>query len=85
MENKKFLSTAELAKLLGVSRVTIFKKIKTGQIKAQKIGRNFIIDNKELPKTLETVVSNKQKQAISQAVKKAVKQYGETFRLLGKE
>ncbi len=85
MKNKEFLSTAELAKLLGVSRVTIFKKIRAGEIKAQKIGRNFAIAHKDLPKALGTVVSNEQKQAISQAVKKAVKQYGETFRLLGQE
>lgn len=85
MKNKEFLSTAELAKLLGVSRVTIFKKIKTGEIKAQKIGRNFVIAYKDLPKALGTVVTNEQKEAISRAVKKAVKQYGETFRLLGQE
>lgn len=85
MKNKEFLSTVELAKLLGVSRVAVFKKIKSGEIKAQKIGRNFIIARKNLPKILGVAVNDEQKQAIGQAVKRAVKEYGETFRLLGQE
>ncbi len=85
MKNKEFLSTTELAEMLGVSRTTIFKKIKLGEIKAQKSGRNFVISRKDLPAVLGTVVSEEQKKNINQAVKKAVKQYGETFRLLGQE
>ena len=46
--NQQFLSTTDLAKLLGVSRVTVFKKIKKGEIKAIRIGRNFAIDKKYL-------------------------------------
>ena len=83
--DKEFLSTAELAEMLGVSRVTVFKKIKSGEIKAQKSGRNFIILRKDLPAALGTVVSEEQKKSVHQAVKKAVKQYSETFRLLGRE
>jgi len=83
--DKEFLSTAELAEMLGVSRVTVFKKIKSGEIKAQKSGRNFIILRKDLPAALGTVVSEEQKKGVHQAVKKAVKQYSETFRLLGRE
>ena len=37
---KKYLSTTEVAKLLEVSRVTVFNRIKSGEIKAEKIGRN---------------------------------------------
>ena len=85
MENNEFLSTAELAKMLGVSRVTVFKKVKLGEIKAQKRGRNFVILRKDLPAALGTVVSEEQKKNINQAIKKAVKQYGETFSLLGRE
>lgn len=85
MKNKEFFSTTEVAKMLGISRITIFKKIKSGQIKAQKRGRNFVIYLKDLPEVLGTIVSKKQKKDIDQAVKKAVRQYGETFRLLGQE
>ena len=82
----KFISTLELAKILGVSRVTIFNKIKKGEIKAKKVGRNFIIDTDDLPPGLFTETTEEDdKKEIFQAVKKTVAEYGETLRLLGKE
>lgn len=82
---KEFLSTTEVAQLLGISRVAVFKKIKAGTIKAQKIGRNFVINKTNLPEILGTVLSEKKKQDIEKAVKKTVREYGETLRLLGRE
>lgn len=41
-----YISTTEAAKLLEVSTVTIFNMIKDGRIKAQKVGRNYIINKK---------------------------------------
>lgn len=83
--DKEFLSTSEVAKLLGISRIAVFKKIKSGEIKARKIGRNFAVDKKELPNVLGTVLRKTQKQEIEKAVQKTVEEYGETLRLLGKE
>ena len=48
MEVKEFYTTKELAKLMGISRVAIFNRIKKGNIKAQKIGRNFVILKKDI-------------------------------------
>ncbi len=48
MVNKDFYTTAELAKILRVSRVAVFNKIKNGDIKAQKLGRNFVIFEKDI-------------------------------------
>lgn len=47
MESKDFYTTKELAEIIGISRVAVFKKIKNGTIKAQKIGRNFVIFKKD--------------------------------------
>ena len=47
MDLKDFYTTKELAEILGISRVAVFKKIKNGTIKAQKIGRNFVIFKKD--------------------------------------
>jgi len=33
MENKQFYSSVELAKILGISRIAIFKQIKKGKIR----------------------------------------------------
>lgn len=43
MVSRDFYTTAELAKILGISRIAVFNKIKNGDIKAQKMGRNFVI------------------------------------------
>ena len=85
MQNQ-FISTTELATLLGVSRVTVFNRIKKGEIKAKKIGRNFIIDKVDLPSDLfNNQMSKDTEKIIQTAVKKTVDEYGETLRLLGKE
>ena len=77
------LSTSEAAKILGVSRVTVFNRIKNGQIKAKKVGRNFIIPKSELGEFLTRKLTPESKQEIEEAVRKTVKEYGETLRLLG--
>jgi len=83
--DKRFVSSSELALLLGISRQAVFKKIKAGKIKAKKIGRNFIIDKEDLTEVLGAVLTEKQKQEIEKSVDKTIKEYGETLRLLGKE
>jgi excisionase family DNA binding protein len=85
MEQKKFLSTVELADILGISRVAVFKKIKEGKIKAMKVGRNFIIDRSELEEILGKVLKNSDKKEIDNAVRRTVLEYGETLKKLGKE
>lgn len=45
---KDFYTTGELAVYLEISRIAVFKRIKTGSIKAQKIGRNFVIFKKDI-------------------------------------
>jgi len=85
MREKEFLSTIELAKLLGISRVAVFKKIKKGHIKATKVGRNFIINKKDLGYILGKTLSPSKKKIIDKAVMKTIKEYGETLRLLGNE
>lgn len=81
----QFITTLELAKLLDISRIAVFKKIKKGEIKASKIGRNYAIDKKDLPEIFGKVLNKEDKQTIEKAVKKTIKEYGETLRLLGKE
>lgn len=85
MKNNQFLSTAELAQILGVSRVTVFQKIKKGKIKAERVGRNFIISRKDLPEILKEIVGDKDKKQIEKAIKKTIEDYKETLSLLGKE
>ncbi|MDD5068528.1 MAG: helix-turn-helix domain-containing protein [Candidatus Pacebacteria bacterium] len=88
MENKgtkKLLSTAEVAKILGISRVAVFKKIQSGEIKAQKIGRNYVIESTDLSAALGVILSPERKKEIEKSVDKTVKEYGEALKMLGKE
>jgi excisionase family DNA binding protein len=87
-ENKPFVSVAELAKMLGISHVAIFKKIKKGQIEAQKVGRSYIISAEEVNSILNTKsgeLTSDKKMEIEKAVQKVVAEYGDTLKLLGKE
>lgn len=92
MENKAkrtYISVAELAKILGISRVAVFKRIKKGQISAEKIGRAFAISMDEVDGITQGInlknLTENQKEIIKKAVEKTVREYGETLRLLGKE
>lgn len=85
MKKVNDLTTAEAAKLLGISRIAVFKKVKNGVIKARREGRNFVIPRKELSDLLGSSLTYARKHAIERAVKKTVAEYGETLRLLGKE
>ena len=89
LEEKEVFSVAELAKILGISRVAVFNRIKKGQIVAKQVGRAYVIERKDvehlLPDRDQGFLSTETKQEIDKAVGKAVKDYGETLKLLGKE
>lgn len=70
---KKYFSTTEAAKIIGISRIAIFKKIKTGSLPAIQVGRNFIIAKDDLlillkkqAKKQERIEARKRKQATSE-------------------
>lgn len=87
MENKdkKYISATEAAKILGISRTAVFNKIQNGDIKADKVGRNYIIAHDELNKILGLELTDEKKKEIEESVEKTIKEYGEALRLLGKE
>lgn len=85
MEMNEFLSTSEVAKILRLSRIAVFKKIKNNQLKAEKVGRNFVVRQNDLSEYLGESIGPERKKEIDVAVKKATKEYKETFKLLGKE
>jgi excisionase family DNA binding protein len=89
-DQQDFFSIPQAAKLLGISRIAVYKKVIAGKIKAHKAGRQFVIPKEELPSIDSDAVqgkalSEKEKQMIQEAVHKTVKEYGEVLELLGKE
>jgi excisionase family DNA binding protein len=85
MLTNEYISISQFAKILGVSRIAIYKKIKKGQIEATRIGRSYVISKKYLTDITGKTLSDKNKKIIDEAVKKTFKEYGEVLKLLGRE
>jgi len=79
------MSAPEVARILKISRIAVFRKIKGGEIKAEKIGRNYVIPKEEVLKALGLVIGKKSKLEIDEIVRRGVKEYGEVFKKLGEE
>ena len=85
MTNEKYITIPELARLLGVSRIAIYNRVRKGQIPATKIGRTYVITDKTVSDILGKQVTKKGKQRIDAAVQRIVRDYGEALKKLGKE
>ena len=85
MPRKEYITIPELAKLLGVSRIAIYNRVKKGQIPATRIGRTYIIDDQTIRDILGKEVTTKGKKRIDAAVRKTVREYGEVLKLLGRQ
>lgn len=85
MERNKYITIPQLAEILGLSRVAVFKKVKKGEIKAIKIGRNYAIPKNFIANIMGRTLNNEEKREIEKAVKKTVREYGEVLKLLSRE
>ena len=83
--NKEFYSTTEVSRILNISRISVFNRIKLGKIKATKVGRNFVISHESLLEALGATIGIQKKKDIEQAIDRAMKDYEATFRKLSKE
>lgn len=57
MDKGEYLTIAQLAKILGISRIAVYKRVKKGQIKAIRIGRAFAIPKEYLTDVLESCLA----------------------------
>lgn len=85
MKKDEYITIPQLAKILGISRIAVYRKVKKGQIKAVKIGRTFAIHQKHIAAILGKTLHQEDKKEIDHAMKKTVKEYGQTLKLLGSE
>jgi excisionase family DNA binding protein len=85
MVNEKYITIPELAKLLGVSRIAIYKRVKKGEIPATKIGRTYVITDQTIAHILGKEVTNRGKERIDAAVRRTVREYGEVLKQLANE
>ena len=55
MKEKEYYKAEDLAKLLEVNIMTIYRYIKAGRLKAHKIGRDYRIEKVEFQRFLNSV------------------------------
>jgi excisionase family DNA binding protein len=82
---KDYLTIPELAQILGISRIAVYKQVKKGAIKAKKAGRIYLIPYKYVESIIGRSLTEEDKKEIEKAVKKTVREYGEVLKLLGRE
>ena len=83
-KDKKLISVIEAAKLLGISRMHVVRKIQKGEIKAIRVGRAYAIDRNQLGGIFRHI-SEKERKQVDEAVEKVLRKYGEVIRKLGAE
>jgi len=81
MQQKEFYTTPELAKILGLSRSQVFRKIQNGEIPSEKIGRINLIPRLFVDDFLGRV-AQKDELNITRAVKKTMGEYGDVIKML---
>ncbi len=83
---KEFYTIHEVADLLGLSRIAIYKRVKSGSIKAKKRGRIFIISKEEVERlTKPRMLSELDKKNLKKIVRRVVVEYGSALKKLGNE
>ena len=85
MTIEKLVTIPELARMLGVSRIAIYNRVKSGEIPATKVGRTYVITDKTVADILGRRVNAKGKRIISDAVRRTVDEYGEVLKKLSRE
>lgn len=85
MGEQKYYSTIETAQILGISRIAVYKKVKSGVISARKIGRNYAVPSQEVEIILGKTLDSSQKRLIKSGVAKTVREYGEALKMLGRQ
>ena len=85
MVMKKYITIPQLAKLLGVSREAVYKRVKKGQIPAKIVGKTYIISEPVVQRILGKKLTESDKTQIEKAVTKIVQEYGDVLKWLSKE
>ncbi len=85
MDKKQYYSIAEVGKILGISRITVYKRVKRGEIKAVRIGRSYAIPSRSLDYILGRELKIGEKEDIDKAVRRVVEEYGDVLKKLGQE
>jgi len=71
INKSEFITVAEMAKMLGLTRAAINKQISEGKMPAEKVGRNYLIPKTALPADLQERIRKGQKEATKNVIEKS--------------
>ncbi len=83
--DKKYITIPELAKLLGVSRAAVYKRVKKGEIPTIRAGKVYLISDPDVQRILGKRLTQKDKAQVETAVQRTVHEYGDVLKWLSKE
>lgn len=81
----EFITIPQLANDMGLSRIAVYKKVKSGQIPATRIGRNYCISFETANALLQPAAGRQDLDWIDAAVEKVVGKYGAVLKWLSAE
>jgi len=79
------MTIPQLARELGVSRVSVWHKVKSGKIPAQKIGAQYVIRANDANVALGRSLTEEHRVQIHNVVGRVVKEYGPVLKRLSHE
>ena len=85
VEKQRYVSVPAFARMLGLSRIAVYKWVKAGRIEATKVGKNYAIPGKYVNQILGKDLSSEAKKEIRAAVRKTILEYGDVLKRLGRE
>ena len=71
INKSQFITVAEMAKMLGVTRAAINKQISEGKMPGEKVGRNYLIPKTALPADLQERIRKGQKETTKTVIEKS--------------
>ena len=71
INKSQFITVAEMAKMLGVTRAAINKQILEKKMPGEKVGRNYLIPKTSLPTDLQERIRKGQKEATKNVIEKS--------------
>jgi excisionase family DNA binding protein len=85
MVAQKDMTIPQLARELGVSRVAVWNKVKSGKIPAHKVGSQYVIRAHDASKILGKRLTHKNRVWIHHTVGRVVRDYGPVLKKLSRE
>jgi excisionase family DNA binding protein len=84
VHKKLWLGVKEVSELLGVSRMTVIRKIKKGEIDAERVGNTYMIHRHKLPGIFREA-SPVERKKVQGAVERVIREYQDVLKRLGRE